>query len=96
MQVNPQPLSVVQHRAFAAEITAYFVFCRKTKTGVLRAASVHRDGCRRAPADGKQLADGSRWTVTVTERSGLDALVGEAEQEADIQTAICCSSCGGW
>lgn len=85
--VNPEPLRLVK-----APPEEKLLVCRLIRHDKTIKMSVHKDGCQRAPEDGKSRADGARWSVTAGTRGEMDKAVAEAE----VEPAVWCPTCRGW
>jgi hypothetical protein len=95
LQINPDPLKVVEAKAGGPAPDPVYVFARRWRAEYLKAASIHRAWCPMAPEDGKELADGSRWSVEEIPRSKRDDCVSWAADKG-IEAKVDCARCGGW
>lgn len=93
MQVNPEPLKIVATRTGSGGAEKPYIFCRQEKRGRLVRASIHLDGCPKAPADGKRVTAGT-WSVSAC---GYQDMMRAFEQASDegVEAVVECS-CGGW
>jgi hypothetical protein len=88
MQVNPEPLKIVTHRAGEDPPKPLFMVDRifSQRTGHVRRISVHRDGCPRTPRDCYPKPRSSEWVAVALAKA----------DEHGAEQAISCPVCGGW
>lgn len=98
LQVNAEPLRLVENRIGDGGSTAWLQVCRRTtRAGKTVAASIHRVRCPQAPVDGGRRSDGSSWSVVVLPGgTEVDRAVAEIEESSGIITSASCTRCGGW
>ncbi|MFJ1700435.1 hypothetical protein ACIOHC_36190 [Streptomyces sp. NPDC088252] len=95
VEVNPEPLKGVAVSAGVTGPEQKFLFARRWRGERLVAASIHRDGCKRAPEDGHVLRDSSNWTVEKIPRDQVNQSVfWVADQH--VRAWVWCPTCGGW
>jgi 8-oxo-dGTP pyrophosphatase MutT (NUDIX family) len=71
-----------------------FVLYRLLHKGALCSASLHRQGCRRAPTPERSWTDGKVWKATEIPQAVAAAAAREIEEETGIKVSARCSVCG--